>query len=160
MPRARDSVVVVDSRHRNRRSLSQVEHAERRPTEGAARHGLVPGEPGARVLEVHFVLVRPEPRRLRKRRSGAGHRPTGGEALALGGLKMLDPYPLLIERAPELRHIASCEDVGGGGTSELVDQDAAVDRDAGLGGKLRPWRRAHADHDWHGEIWWGRHLRS
>src|SRR5262249_5016183 len=107
--------------------------------------GLIPREPGADVLEVEVVLIRPEPRNLRERPALTGHRPPDRVPVPESRVVVLHAHRGLEERVPEAGTVPRRVDVGCVRPSELVDHDSTIAANAGRFRELDV--RLHADRD-------------
>src|ERR1700716_424994 len=82
--------------------------------------------PSAGVLEVEFVLVRPEPRNLVVGLGSSRHHAPDSKALPLGGLEVLDPNLTPTQRAEEAGHAPRGINPGRRGPSRAVTHNAAI----------------------------------
>src|SRR5262249_62087042 len=104
----------------------QEEDGEGRRSEPASNDGLVPREPGADVLKIEVVLIRPEPRNLRERLAVAGDRPAHRVPVPESGVVVLHTYGSLEERGPEAGAVPSRVDAGGVRPREPLHPDCPI----------------------------------
>src|SRR5262249_4246252 len=130
-PSLADRPAIPDTERSHEPRPVQEEDRERRRSEAAPDHGLIPWEPGADVLEVEVVLLRPEPRNLRERPALAGDRPPDRVPVPESRVVVLHAHRGLEERVPEAGTVPRRVDVGCVRPPELVDHDATIAANAG-----------------------------
>ena len=101
----------------------------------------------ARVLHADVVLVGEEVRQAVVDVGVAEHGAGGDRPLVQRVGPVLDADPLAVEGVVGVGDVAGGEDAGRAGLQVLVDEDAVVDGEPGLGGELGA--RLHADADDH-----------
>src|SRR5688500_10383671 len=111
-------------------AVIQVEREAVPPLETPAHHRPFRGAMESGVLQVHVVLIRPEPRHLVVPTSVADHAARRRGALPHRVLPVFDTHPPPEYRMEVVRDVACREDAGDAGPAVLVHDDAIVQLDA------------------------------